>query len=147
MIGYVTIGAKDLESSRRFYDAILMPLGGRTIVAAPEMIIYALEGGSTMLAICYPYDKDEASSGNGAMFGIPAPTNALVEEVYRIAIEQGAVDEGGPGYRTPEMYAAYFRDPVGNKLAVYNMPSVAEFAEGAAIFVQKMIAAAQAREA
>lgn len=144
MIGYVTIGALDLDASRRFYDTILTPLGARTVVAAPgAMIMYALDGGATMLAINYPYDKGTASFGNGSMFGIPAASKALVDEVYRVAIDNGAADEGAPGYRTPQMYITYFRDPVGNKLAVYNIPSVAEFAEGANQMVREMMAAGQ----
>ena len=63
------------------------------------------------------------------------------------ALDQGAVDEGAPGYRTPEMYIAYFRDPVGNKLAVYTMPSVAAFAKGARKIVRDAIAASRVREA
>lgn len=144
MIGYVTIGAHDLDASRRFYDAILEPLEARAIVTSPMMIIYALEGGSTMLAICPPYDKGVANCGNGSMFGIPAPDKALVDAVYARAIECGAKDEGAPGYRTPEMYIAYFRDPIGNKLAAYNIPSVTEFAQGAEKMVKDMLAAAQA---
>lgn len=143
MIGYVTIGARDLDASQRFYDALLAPLGAETIVAAPGvMIMYALDGGSTMLAINYPYDKGIANPGNGTMFGLPASSKALVDEVYRIAIQNGATDEGAPGYRTPQMYISYFRDPVGNKLAVYNIPSVAAFAEGANEMVREMMAAA-----
>lgn len=144
MIGYVTIGTNDLETSRGFYDAILGPLGAQTIIASPKMIFYALEGGSTMLAISYPYDHGVASHGNGSMFGIPAPDKALVDEIYSLAMEKGAVDEGAPGYRTPDMYVTYFRDPLGNKLAVYNMASVAQFAAGAEKMVREMTAASQA---
>ncbi|KRB82350.1 hypothetical protein ASE00_09765 [Sphingomonas sp. Root710] len=140
MIGYVTIGSDDLVASRLFYDAILQPLGGRAIVAAPKMIFYALDGGATMLAIAAPYDKGAVTNGNGSMFGIPALTKRLVDAVYGIAMRNGSVDEGGPGYRTPEMYIAYFRDPFGNKLAIYNVPSVAEFAKGAEKLVEKMTA-------
>lgn len=141
MIGYVTIGTNDLESSRRFYDAVLAPLGGKIIVNAPGlMIFYGTEGGSTMLALCNPYDKGVASFGNGSMFGIPAATHALVDEAYRVALENGATDEGAPGYRTPQMYIAYFRDPVGNKLAVYNLPSVREFAIGAEQMAKEILA-------
>lgn len=141
MIGYVTIGANDLASSRQFYDAILSPLDARTIIESPKMVFYALEGGSTMLAISQPYDKGVANCGNGSMFAIPAATTAHVDEVYRRAMKHGATEEGAPGYRTPEMYIAYFRDPVGNKLAVYHVPSVAAFARGATQMVAAILAA------
>ncbi len=44
----------------------------------------------------------------------------LVDKLYEIAIEKGGRCEGSPGYR-PEygegFYAAYVRDPDGNKVA------------------------------
>ena len=128
MIGYVTIGSNDLSKSRLFYDAILAPLGGRVLLETPKMAFYATPGGASMLAITTPYDQGVATFGNGSMFGLPAHSNLVVDEVYAIARENGAASEGEPGYRSPNMYIGYFRDPYGNKLAVYHMPSVEDFA-------------------
>ncbi|MCO4093717.1 MAG: hypothetical protein HEQ37_05385 [Acidovorax sp.] len=50
-----------------------------------------------------------------------APTRATVEAVHALALAHGGSSEGAPGLRPeyhPHYYAAYFRDPDGNKLCV-----------------------------
>ena len=139
MIEYATVGSDDLERSRPFYDAILAPLGGEVVVEAPKMIFYARPG-ATMLAVCLPYDGEPCSAGNGTMLGLSAASPSLVDQVHAIALEQGAQDEGAPGFRSPDMYVAYFRDPYRNKLAVYHIPSVEQFTQGAREAVRQMAA-------
>jgi len=48
-----------------------------------------------------------------------ATSKAQVDAVYKKALELGGKDEGAPGARSEDFYAAYFRDPEGNKLAIY----------------------------
>jgi catechol 2,3-dioxygenase-like lactoylglutathione lyase family enzyme len=118
MIGYVTIGVRDLERSRAFYDAILVPLGGKRSFSGQRMQGYAAARGAT-LAICTPYDGQPASVGNGAMVALSAPSPAVIAEVYELAMANGAVDDGPPGQRSETFHGAYFRDPDGNKICVY----------------------------
>ena len=138
MIEYVTIGTNDLGASKHFYDAILEPLGARLLVESSKMVFYSGVG-ETMLAISIPYDGRPCTAGNGSMFGLRAASHAIVDQVYATAMRNGAASEGAPGFRTPEMYIAYFRDPDGNKLAVYDMPSVEAFAAGAREMVRSMM--------
>jgi hypothetical protein len=44
-----------------------------------------------------------------------------VHEFHKMALANGGKDEGAPGPRsfTPTAYAAYVRDPDGNKLCAY----------------------------
>ncbi len=39
----------------------------------------------------------------------------------KIALANGGTDEGAPGLRIEGFYAAYFRDPDGNKLNAFVM--------------------------
>jgi predicted lactoylglutathione lyase len=44
----------------------------------------------------------------------------LIDRLYELAMRNGGSDEGKPGYRpqySEGFYAAYVRDPDGNKLA------------------------------
>ena len=50
-----------------------------------------------------------------------ARDEAQVRRVYDIALAHGGSDEGAPGERFPGFYAAYFRDPDGNKLNAHVM--------------------------
>ncbi|MEI9965689.1 MAG: hypothetical protein WDM92_14450 [Caulobacteraceae bacterium] len=55
------------------------------------------------------------------MLGFRAPTRAKVREAYEAGLAAGGKDEGGPGLRPfgpPNTYAAYLRDPCGNKIAI-----------------------------
>ena len=121
MIGYATIGSNDLERSTAFYDKVLAPLGGRRIFAMDRIQFYGSKETPGMLAVCRPYDEKPASSGNGAMFGLPAASNEVVGQVHAAALAAGGTCEGPPGQRTDNFYGAYFRDPDGNKLCVFKM--------------------------
>jgi len=53
------------------------------------------------------------------MAALSAPTRAAVDAAYAAAMASGGYDEGRPGLRhhfAPNYYAAYVRDPDGNKL-------------------------------
>ena len=57
--------------------------------------------------------------GNGAHIAFAAGTRAQVREFHRLALAHGGADAGAPGLR-PEYdatyYAAFVRDPDGNKI-------------------------------
>ncbi|WP_349289695.1 VOC family protein [Pseudomonas aeruginosa] len=69
---------------------------------------------------CLPYNQEEARPGNGTMTALLTESPALIGRLFELALENGGTDEGSPGPR-PEygtgFYAAYVRDPDGNKLA------------------------------
>lgn len=122
MIGYATIGTNDLERATKFYDAVLAPLGGkRTFANGDRMQFYGSSTTPGMIAVSKPYDEQPATAGNGTMFGLPAASKADVDAAYAAAIAAGGVCDGAPGQRMPTFYGAYFRDPDGNKVCVFNM--------------------------
>ena len=58
------------------------------------------------------------------MVALQADSRAEVDRLHALALELGAADEGAPGLRGPEKlgyYFAYFRDPDGNKLALFKL--------------------------
>lgn len=120
MIGYATIGSNDLEKAKAFYDAVLVPLGGKRAFASDRMQGYAGATGA-MLAVCRPYDEKKAFPGNGNMVALSAASPDVVNQTHALALANGATDEGAPGERMPGFYGAYFRDPDGNKVCVYKM--------------------------
>ena len=84
MIGYATIGSNDPERAYPFYDAVLAPLGGRRVFANERLQFWASRQAPGMIAVGKPFEG-EASVGNGAMFGLAAPTKEVVDEVYAAA--------------------------------------------------------------
>lgn len=122
MIGYVTIGTNDYDRARKFYDAVLAGLGGkRTMEFDNRLQGYGNGTSPVMFAVAKPYDGKPATSGNGTMVALSAPSREAVDKVYADAIRHGATDEGAPGLRGDTFYGAYFRDKDGNKICVFKM--------------------------
>ncbi len=119
MIGYVTLGTDNLERSAAFYDRLLAEFDAKRVMEMERTIIWGNDPKKPMLAVCRPFDGKPATAGNGTMVALAARDQDMVHKVYQTALEQGARDEGEPGPRTEQFYGAYFRDPEGNKLAVF----------------------------
>ena len=121
MIGYVTIGVKDMEKAKAFYANLLEPLGAKVIMDMGRIAFIGSGMDKPMLAVCTPYNEDTPACGNGNMLAFPAETREDVDKFYAKAIELGATDDGEPGERMPTFYGAYFRDLDGNKAVFYKM--------------------------
>ncbi|QJE72345.1 VOC family protein [Aerophototrophica crusticola] len=123
MIGYVTLGTNDLERGAPFYDAIAKELGTGRMMEWPGGIAWGEAGGAAGVCLMKPYDGKPATIGNGVMVAFEANSTEQVDRLYDIALSHGGTCEGKPGYRGEQggFYAAYFRDPDGNKLNAFVM--------------------------
>jgi catechol 2,3-dioxygenase-like lactoylglutathione lyase family enzyme len=120
MLLYVTIGTNDLERAKNFYDAALAPLGLKRRKQDDVEIGYGAENDSRCrLWVVTPHDRNAATIGNGSMVALDAQSRADVDAFYKAALAHGGTDEGAPGLRPfhENFYAAYVRDPDGNKLS------------------------------
>jgi catechol 2,3-dioxygenase-like lactoylglutathione lyase family enzyme len=132
MFAYVCLGSNDLERSARFYDATLGALGHRRCDTSGENDtswtgwigwgLYAQAGAiQDALWVCKPFDGQPATVSNGGMVALRANSWRDVDAFHAAALAHGGTSEGAPGLRpqyNPDFYAAYVRDPDGNKLAV-----------------------------
>jgi catechol 2,3-dioxygenase-like lactoylglutathione lyase family enzyme len=121
MLGYVTIGVKDMGRAEGFYNALLAEIGAQQLFGQDRIKFYGTGPEDSMLAVCIPYDEEEAQPGNGCMVAIPGGSREGVDKLYAKAMELGATDEGEPGERLPIFYGAYVRDLDGNKLCFFEM--------------------------
>ncbi len=126
MTVYFTVGAVDSAASNAFYDAALATIGWSKHVEFQGWRGYS-EGGTgqgVVLWVCKPFNGDPATPGNGAMIGFMVKSRKEVDDFYDAAMAKGGTDEGAPDPRPhygPDWYAAYMRDPAGNKISVvYN---------------------------
>jgi catechol 2,3-dioxygenase-like lactoylglutathione lyase family enzyme len=122
MIAYSTVGVNDMERSIRFYDAVFAPLGGVRDTTSPTWTGYSRAGERGKFFLTRPFDKTEATHGNGTMLAFLALDRAGIDAFYAAALREGGADEGPPGVRegmNPVFYAAYVRDPDGNKLCAF----------------------------
>lgn len=129
MLSYVYFGTTDLARAIAFYNEVLAPLGMRRCVTGdPEWDrtsagwgIYE-ENGLRELAfwIGLPFNQQPATAGNGSMVAFRARSWREVDDFHAAALAHGGSCDGAPGLRahySPDFYAAYVRDPDGNKLA------------------------------
>ncbi len=123
MIRFVTIGTNDLKKSSDFYDEILKIIDIIRVDEENEKYVgYAKEKNENSIANFYimkPFDKNDATIGNGTMISFDAKTPEKVNILHKKALELGATNEGDPGPRHGENYYAYFRDLDGNKICAF----------------------------
>jgi catechol 2,3-dioxygenase-like lactoylglutathione lyase family enzyme len=124
MITYICLGTNDLARAARFYDAALGALGyarcAVTDESDPEIWVGWGPSAEPSFWLCKPFDEKRASPGNGSMVAFVAKSWKQIDAFHAAALAQGGVSEGAPGLRPryhPDFYAAYVRDPDGNKIA------------------------------
>ena len=119
MIGYVTLGANDIDRAAAFYDALFGELGAKRLIETDRLIGWGASLGEPMVAVIKPYDGKAATVGNGVMVALAVRERAQVDGLHAKALALGAADEGSPGERGPGFYGGYFRDMDGNKLVFF----------------------------
>ena len=114
-IDHVHLRVRDLEASRRFYEAALGALGrevrsGDGFFSADELWVTADGPPTERLHLAFQAADEEA-----------------VRRFHAVALAAGGRDNGAPGERSyhPGYYAAYALDPDGNNVeAVYHGPAL-----------------------
>jgi catechol 2,3-dioxygenase-like lactoylglutathione lyase family enzyme len=119
MIGYVTIGTNDFERAVKYYDQLLAEVGGQRYLELERTIAWTAGPDSPGIGVCKPFDGKPACVGNGSMVALAAGTPEKVQAIHKKALELGGTDEGAPGLRFGNFYAAYFRDLDGNKFGAF----------------------------
>lgn len=117
MLHHVSLGTADLERARAFYDPVMRELGLHLTLEVDDAIGYG--AGITVFSLNLPADGDSATLGNGVHVAFEVERRAAVDAFFRVAIANGGAGDGDPGLR-PEYddnyYAAFVRDPDGNKI-------------------------------
>ena len=107
-IDHVTVRVRNLRLSRRFYETVLEPLGGRPFMDDP--IAFRLGHGNLLLL------EDRPTQNLHFAFG--AADNAAVDAFWTAGTDAGFIDNGPPGERRYHggYYAAFLLDPDGNNV-------------------------------
>jgi catechol 2,3-dioxygenase-like lactoylglutathione lyase family enzyme len=123
MIDHVSIAVRNLDVSARFYAVILAPLGYTRLAAHPTRVAFGtkypelwLNARPTMAAV---------SPDSGAHICLRARSTEAIDAFYAVAVANGGTDDGAPGLRQATLvtyYAAFIRDPDGNRLEVMTVP-------------------------
>ena len=121
LIDHLQLVVRDLEASRRFYQAVLaaleIPLGGEGpgFFWADELFVSSADS---------PAAAGELTGRTH--FALQAPDRAAVDRFHAAGLAAGGRDHGAPGMRQyhPGYYAAFLLDPDGNNVeAVFHGPA------------------------
>jgi|SaaInlV_150m_DNA_6_1039752.scaffolds.fasta_scaffold69115_2 catechol 2,3-dioxygenase-like lactoylglutathione lyase family enzyme len=114
---HVTLGTNNFDVAVGFYDSVLGALGINNLGKLHDTAMtYGKE--SFEFVVLTPSNGEPACSANGGTVGFVATSRDAVHKFHEAGLASGGVDEGGPGPRSfaPNAYAAYLRDPDGNKI-------------------------------
>lgn len=120
---HIMIGSNDKEKSKAFYDAVLSPLGINNMGTFGDTGTLLYGAKTPEFWVTSPANGEAASHANGGTIGFVAPSRKAVHEFHENGLANGGKCEGEPGPRDvmPNAYAAYLRDPDGNKICAYCM--------------------------
>jgi len=120
VISHITLGTNNKNQAAKFYDAVLGVLGFAHLPKpADKPPAYEKNGGMPTIYLYAPENGKPATFGNGTHVAFVAETQDQVRKFHALALQHGGSCEGPPGPRPhygANYYAAYVRDPDGNKL-------------------------------
>jgi catechol 2,3-dioxygenase-like lactoylglutathione lyase family enzyme len=118
LIDHVSLIARDLKATKRFYAAVLAVLG-RKIEGEGENYFWSDE-----IFVCT--DAMATTGATHVHLAFQAPDRATVDRFHTVALAAGGKDHGKPGIREEyhaDYYGAFVIDPDGNNIeAVYHGP-------------------------
>jgi catechol 2,3-dioxygenase-like lactoylglutathione lyase family enzyme len=128
MLDHVSLGVTDLERSRRFYDAVLRPLGlVRTVNFQARGSDYGAMAGQLGVEFTITLETSGVSLSQGMHICFRAPDRQAVRAFHAAALAAGGRDDGGPAVRLQyhaDYYAAFTLDPDGHRIeAVCHAPA------------------------
>jgi catechol 2,3-dioxygenase-like lactoylglutathione lyase family enzyme len=117
VIDHVSVAVRDLTVAARFYETVLATLGYTKLIVRP---------GTAGFGKKYPefwlnerQSMSIADPDSGAHICLRASDTRSVDAFHAAALAAGGLSDGAPGRRpeyTEGYYAAFVRDPDGNKI-------------------------------
>jgi len=113
LIDHIQLVVRDLNASRRFYEAVLavldVPIGGEAqdYFWADELFVSSADSRAALGRLTGRHH-----------LAFQAKDRATVDAFHKAGLESGGSDNGGPGERPyhPGYYAAFLLDPDGNNI-------------------------------
>lgn len=121
LIDHVSIAVLDIDAARPFYDAVMTALGCAKVYDRPDALGYGERCRSNAPDESYlaVYPAADVSPCDRRHWCFKASTRVMVDAFHRAGLASGGTCDGPPGIRAhyhPSYYAAFLRDPSGNRL-------------------------------
>jgi catechol 2,3-dioxygenase-like lactoylglutathione lyase family enzyme len=125
VIAHISIGVKNIDRSKHFYDATLRPLGYKCLRPARTSVGYGYGADSIFFWILSAERPVPADEKSGLHICFAAPNATAVDAFHTAALHSGGQDNGAPGLRpvyAADYYAAFITDPDGYRIEAYYRP-------------------------
>ena len=125
MIDHISLGVKDLDRSKRFYDAALEPLGYWCLRKAKALVGYGYGRDRVSLWVVSAERPVPADPKSRLHICFAAPSVEAVGAFHAASLRAGGQDNGAPGFRphySADYYAAFIIDPDGYRIEAYYGP-------------------------
>jgi catechol 2,3-dioxygenase-like lactoylglutathione lyase family enzyme len=121
LLDHVSITVRDLDAVKSFYRAIMAALGAALVYERPDAVGFGernrpADDGHTYLSV---FASPSATPDPRRHWCLRAGSAAQVRAFHAAGIGAGGSSDGLPGVRAdyhPEYYAAFLRDPEGNRV-------------------------------
>ena len=124
MIDHISIGISDLERSARFYELTLAPLGLAKLVTRPATVGFGKRYPEFWINLRPGMPPVAADSGS--LICLRAKSESEIDAFHEAALGAGGRSDGAPGLRPHDRvcyYAAFIRDPDGNRIEAVTFPA------------------------
>lgn len=138
LVGHASLGVTSFEAASTFYKAVISTIGGICVYDNAESgtLGFALSSRPDQEALNIFTTEKAVAAGDGVHLALDAPNRSAVRAFWEAAMANGGTDEGKWGLRGhygDNYYAAFVRDPDGNKLEVVYQQEDAEADEAVAL--------------
>jgi catechol 2,3-dioxygenase-like lactoylglutathione lyase family enzyme len=116
MIDHVSVAVRDLKRARAFYEAVLAALGYTILDDRPATVGFGKKYSEFWINLRPTAPRDDDP---GTHVALRTKSKEAVDAFHAAAIAQGGASDGAPGLRgdaNEGYYAAFIRDPDGNKI-------------------------------
>ena len=124
MIDHVSVGVSDLERAARFYEATLAPLGLSRLVTRPATVGFGKSYPEFWINL--RADMLKVAADSGVHICLRAKSTDEIDAFHAAALDAGGQSDGAPGLRPHDRvryYAAFVRDPDGNRIEAVTFPA------------------------
>ena len=125
MIDHVSVAVSDLAAAARFYETTLATLGYTKLEDRPATVGFGKRYAEFWINL-RPSSLPPAPS-SGAHVALRAVSTAAVDGFHAAALAAGGTCDGAPGLRPQHgesYYAAFVRDPDGNRIEAVTFPHI-----------------------
>lgn len=113
--GHIGFSVHDLQKSKEFYKAALIPIGLSLTHESGEQVRFGKDGKTVL------YIHTRMAPPSSFHLAFEVETQEKVDAFYAAALTAGGTDHGAPGVRpdySPTYYAAFVLDPNGHNIEV-----------------------------